>query len=79
MQRYTATQMAEILTQKFNKKITTEKVQKALVELEYTKKIGRKYVPTEKGEMYSQKLLKQKYSYYVWSKDIFEEVEAYLS
>lgn len=74
---FTATQMSTILTEKLNKKITIRSVQKALVELGYTEKIGRKYIPTQKGEHYSKKIYEEHFSYFVWEENILAELEMY--
>ena len=76
MNYHTATQISHILTEKMNKRITRKSVQKALVELGYTEKIGRKYIPTTKGENYSRKLITDQYSFYVWQENIMLELES---
>ncbi len=72
---YTATQMSKILTAKLRKKVTRRNVQKALSELGYTVKIGRKYIPTPKGELYSKKIYEEHFSYFVWEENILAELE----
>ena len=74
---YTATQMSKILTVKLRKKVTRRNVQKALSELGYTEKIGRKYIPTQKGERYSKKIYEEHFSYFVWEENILAELEMY--
>ena len=52
-------------------------MQNALIELGYTEKIGRKYIPTPKGEFYSKKIYEEHFSYYVWEENILAELEMY--
>ena len=74
---FTATQMSKILTVKLRKKVTRRNVQKALVKLGYTEKVGRKYIPTTKGEFYSKKIYEEHFSYFVWEENILAELEMF--
>ena len=76
----TATQFAEKITQRINKKINTSKIQQALLNLGYVRKRGKKYMPTiEKGSYYCIERKKQFgniiKSYYLWNVSLMYEIE----
>ncbi len=76
--RLTASQMAKELTLITGKNITTNKVQKALESLGYVEKKGKRYVPTDTGELYSEKDIMYQNGYnvpfYKWDKSIINEI-----
>ena len=76
--RLTASQMAKELTLRTGKNITVNKVQKALENLRYVEKQGKKYIPTDMGNHYSQKEVMYQNGYnvtfYTWDKSLINEI-----
>lgn len=79
MNFFTATEIANRLSVKLNAKIKTNDVQKVLESLGYVEKVGKKYIPTDKGKPYSKRGTMMKngvgFAYYSWRETFIPEIE----